>query len=67
MSQDGQRNAGEDCWWKCDKQEGPCNWCGTGLCCKRGSIGNGCDGTFGHGSKHVCSSPPKSMLKMKHT
>ena len=57
VSDDGLINEGQDCWWKCCKQNGPCNWCGTGLCCKKGVIKNGCDGTFGGGSTHQCSLP----------
>ena len=31
------RHLNADCWSKCNKQNGPCAWCGTkGMCCRRG-------------------------------
>ena len=40
---------GEHCWDACNQQQGPCAWCGSGLCCRRGwgDRSNGCDGSFG--------------------
>merc|ERR1712228_675249 len=35
-------NAGKNCWWKCDKKSGPCNWCGGGKCCRKMWGGDGC-------------------------
>ena len=52
-------HSGEDCWSKCKGQEGKCDWCGTeGWCCKKSSIGNGCDGSFGGESGHRCVLKP---------
>ena len=51
-------NEGKDCWRACDKQQGPCDWCGEGgMCCRKGSrwAGNGCDGTIGGRRRHECS------------
>jgi hypothetical protein len=56
-SLEGLKNAGEDCWDACDKNQGPCSWCGTGICCRYGwrDTSNGCDGTVGiQGKRHVC-------------
>ena len=58
----GIKNTYKVCWWKCNKKQGPCDWCGTGMCCKKGETGNGCDGTFGGESDHRCSMPSPSML-----
>ena len=42
--------------------QGKCNWCGKdGLCCKMGSFGNGCDGTFGGESGHICALKPGKL------
>ena len=49
-------HAGEDCLNGCNSQEGKCDWCGTnGWCCRKDSIGNGCDGTFGGTNSHQCA------------
>ena len=46
---------GEKCLIGCNDQEGNCDWCGDdGLCCKKGSIGNGCDGTIGGTNNYLC-------------
>ena len=46
---------GEKCLIGCNDQEGNCDWCGDdGLCCKKGSIGNGCDGTIGGTNDYLC-------------
>ena len=48
-------NVNKDCWFQCNKQQGKCIWCGTdGLCCKNGTKGSGCDGTFGGKTGHRC-------------
>ena len=47
-------NAGVDCWYQCSKKQGPCAFCGIGLCCRKGSEGNGCDGSLGSPDHHVC-------------
>jgi len=50
-------NEGIDCWIDCEQQQGPCEWCGSGVCCRKGwwDTSNGCDGTIGMAGKgHVC-------------
>ena len=44
-----------DCWENCNKRDGACEWCGTGLCCRKRKIENGCDGLSGGGSRHQCT------------
>ena len=29
-------NYGRDCWRGCGRRQGPCEWCGSGLCCRKG-------------------------------
>ena len=52
----------EDCWVGCGEQQGHCDWCGGGLCCRLGwdDRSNGCDGTFGGAEGHVCSRAPQT-------
>ena len=48
-------NESIECWAACGAQ-GPCSWCGIGMCCRKGWVGNGCDGTLGKdGMGHVCA------------
>lgn len=55
-------HANEDCWSQCQGKEGKCSWCGTeGYCCKKGSIGGGCDGSFGGKTGHVCALKPNTL------
>ena len=57
----GVEHEGEDCWGGCHAIQGPCNWCGTGVCCRLGweDTSNGCDGSIGvEGMGHVCNSQP---------
>ena len=54
-------NAGKDCWGGCGRRQGPCDWCGSGLCCRKGwwDTRNGCDGSIGEDGKgHVCAPVP---------
>ena len=56
-------NGGKDCWNVCHTHYpwagGKCDWCGKdGWCCKKGTIGNGCDGTFGGPFNHQCALKP---------
>ena len=54
-------NAGEECWWECNKQQGKCDWCGTeGWCCRMNWKGNGCDGSIGGANNHQCTLNPKA-------
>merc|ERR1712066_476384 len=49
------KNLGKDCWTGCKYKQGRCNWCGTsGMCCRIGWTGNGCDGTMGNKLYHMC-------------
>ena len=56
------QHEGEDCWTGCERQQGPCDWCGKdGMCCRKGQdyVGNGCDGCLGEDGKgHVCVKKP---------
>ena len=57
----GVLNEGVDCWSGCNAKQGPCDWCGAGMCCRYGwdDKSNGCDGKIGvPGQGHVCSAPP---------
>ena len=50
-------NYGRDCWRGCGRQQGECDWCGSGVCCRKGwwDTRNGCDGSIGIARKgHVC-------------
>lgn len=61
----GVKNYGKGCWWGCRRKQGPCNWCGTGSCCRFGwrDKRNGCDGTLGIRHKgHVCTANPSMNL-----
>ena len=50
------KNTGKDCWRPCGKQQGACDWCGAGVCCRSGwwDRRNGCDGTIGGARRHEC-------------
>ena len=56
---EGVRNEGKDCWYPCTNMnmagQGRCGYCGTGgMCCRKGSRGGGCDGSFGGDGRHAC-------------
>ena len=57
----GLKHAGESCWGanECASTEGPCDYCGTGMCCRKGKNYQnlGCDGSFGGDNGHQCSEP----------
>ena len=38
----GVLHVGEDCLGECDTQQGPCAWCGAGVCCRKGEWAFGC-------------------------
>ena len=59
-------NAGMDCWDRCQSKQGPCSFCGTGMCCRKGwkDTSNGCDGTLGGEGKHVCVSKQVTSKKV---
>jgi len=42
----------ENCWDGCNKREGKCTWCGSGMCCRLGWTGGGCKGTIGSSKDH---------------
>ena len=57
------KNEGENCWYRCNEVQGPCDWCGRhGMCCTMEpgwtDMSNGCDGTFGGAARHECVSKP---------
>jgi len=62
-------NIGEDCWDQCGFKKGFCpEFCGeSGVCCRQGYTGDGCNGNMGNPSKHVCTMPanckPRVTLK----
>ena len=48
-------NMGKSCYRRCNRQQGPCTFCGWGgMCCRKGEIGNGCDGFMGRERYHTC-------------
>ena len=62
----GLENAGQNCYQRCNGQQGKCGWCGLiGYCCRKGwAPGNGCDGSFGGDEKHVCALKPTSKFNI---
>jgi len=55
----GLENQGKDCWNGCNYKQGKCDWCGTdGWCCRKGWVGNGCDGNVGGSNGHQCQLNP---------
>jgi len=70
MNQSAVLNEGIDCLGGCGGVQGPCTWCGTGMCCRRGwsDKSNGCDGTLGvDGMGHVCVPAPENVQLDKTT
>jgi len=63
----GVKHYGRDCWRGCDREQGQCAWCGTGLCCRFGwRPGEGCKRTDGiRGKGHVCVPKPKGWVAPK--
>jgi len=61
----GQRlkNAGRNCWNPCHGRQGPCAWCGTGLCCRKRwhDTSKGCNGAIGGSNFHACVSAVKLL------
>ena len=51
---------GEDCLGGCSGRQGHCEWCGSGMCCRKGwhDTSTGCDGSLGDDGKHVCVPAP---------
>jgi len=69
----GLENAGKKCLQQCKGRQGPCKYCGKGLCCRFGMKGNiltGCDGTMGSRIRkaHVCVAKPgkKMSISVEH-
>ena len=56
-----------DCWGHCGNRPGWCNFCGSGMCCKKGDQKeiNGCKSWIGGSSKHECVGKPSIILKHK--
>eukprot|EP00397_Hematodinium_sp_SG-2012_P005052 GEMP01005069.1.p1 GENE.GEMP01005069.1~~GEMP01005069.1.p1 ORF type:complete len:547 (-),score=58.01 GEMP01005069.1:2409-4049(-) len=46
----------ESCWNHCHNRSGPCTWCGSGKCCRKGyTLGDGvCLPGEGGDSQHIC-------------
>ena len=58
------QNPGDDCWDGCNRQQGRCSWCGTGMCCRHNwqNTSNGCSGVLGiPGRGHVCVNADGSL------
>ena len=52
-----------NCWNWCNEMDGPCDWCGNvKLCCRKGWIGNGCDGSIGGTNQHQCVLNPGTNI-----
>ena len=61
-------HADENCWNICNLIEGKCPWCGTeGWCCRKGRIGNGCDGSIGGNNQHQCVLKPGTGFEKGNT
>jgi len=66
MGDDTEGNPGlmhkdENCWDACNKEDGKCEWCGSGMCCRLGPswTGGGCKGTIGSSQDHhLCVATP---------
>jgi hypothetical protein len=41
------RNEGKGCWDACGRRDGPCDWCGSGYCCRHDWDGGGCTKRMG--------------------
>ena len=65
---DGLLNAGINCWYSCSHLSGPCAFCGTGLCCRKGGSdkSNGCDGSIGGNGIHACVAKGTLLQLPKH-
>ena len=50
-------NEGQECLNQCNQIQGPCNYCGSGLCCRKGwhDTSNGCNGNIGGDGSHTCA------------
>jgi len=60
VTADELENTGKDCWRNCNRQQGPCDWCGSkGFCCTKKDnwtdTSFGCDGSFGGETRHECA------------
>jgi len=64
-NEEGLDHAGEDCWNECQHQEGECDFCGSGKCCRYGwgRSGDGCSPFEGIQGRphHVCVAPKPSL------
>ena len=59
------QNEGKHCWNECSQKQGDCEYCGSGLCCRKSYEfkTNGCDGTIGGDDAHVCVAKPENDPK----
>jgi hypothetical protein len=52
-------NFRKPCWKQCGHKSGPCpNFCGKGICCRKGVKASKCDGKVGITGGHTCSFTP---------
>ena len=56
----GAMRIGLECWNHCNKKSGRCDFCGTGMCCRRGEQYevNGCKSWWGGANRHECVGNP---------
>lgn len=60
----GVHNFGQSCEDACQRLSGPCDFCGSGYCCRYGRTSSTCDGKMGiRGRGHVCVANPKARQK----
>ena len=55
-------NTGKPCYEECNERQGPCTFCGTGLCCKKNAPpSNGCHGANGGDHQYECGEAGKPL------
>lgn len=56
----GLKNSGKKCWNECKEKQGPCAYCGTGICCRKeyADTSKGCYGQIGGDGQHECVAKP---------
>ena len=59
------QNYNVKCLDECGKKQGPCSFCGTGMCCRKGwhDSSNGCDQSLGISREdHTCVASPGTSI-----
>ena len=57
------QNENKECWNSACLRGGPCSFCGTGSCCRKGwKAGVGCSGVNGCNGYHCCVHPGKDRM-----